>query len=156
MRTAFAPDHLKEGEFCGYATIFGARDEANDVVAPGAFRRSLRAKSPAQVKLLYQHRTNDPIGVWRTIMEDARGLFVRGALVMTVPRARDVWELMRAGAVDGLSIGFRAVRGRKDERTGARLLLDLDLFEISIVTFPMLPQARVNAVKARCRPPGHI
>ncbi len=79
--------------------------------------------------------------------EDARGLFVRGRLTTEVARAREVLALMRAGAVDGLSIGFRTVKGRADAKTGVRRLLEVDLWEISVVTFPMLPAARVSAVK---------
>jgi HK97 family phage prohead protease len=86
--------------------------------------------------------------VWREIREDGRGLFVRGRLTPEVARAREVLALMRAGVIDGLSIGFRTVRGRTDAKTGLRRLLEVDLWEISIVTFPMLPSARVSAVKS--------
>ncbi len=82
--------------------------------------------------------------MWREVREDARGLFVRGRLMPEVAKAREVLALMRAGAIDGLSIGFRTVRGRTDAKSGVRRLIEVDLWEISIVTFPMLPAARVS------------
>ena len=109
--------------------------------------------------MLYQHDPNQPIGVWEEIREDGRGLYVKGRLTTGVARAREVLSLMRAGALDGLSIGYRTVRGRTDRKTGIRQLIEVDLWEISVVTFPMLPEARVEAVKgrrgaARRDPPG--
>jgi hypothetical protein len=142
----FAPG-AREGEFEGYASVFGVADEVKDAVLPGAFRTSLRTKGAGNIKLLYQHEAREPIGVWRDIHEDARGLYVRGRLVEGVARAREVLALMRAGALDGLSIGYQIVRARRDERSGLRLLIELDLWEISVVTFPLLRQARVTRVK---------
>jgi HK97 family phage prohead protease len=101
--------------------------------------------------MLFQHDPAVPIGTWSEIREDARGLFVRGRLTLDAPKAREVHALMRQGALDGLSIGFRAVRARTDAKTGIRRILEVDLWEISVVTFPMLPDARVRAVKARRR-----
>lgn len=138
---------LGPAEFEGYASLFGVADGAGDVVAPGAFARSLRARPPARVRLLYQHSAHEPIGVWEAIEEDARGLYVRGRLVTDVQRAREVMELIRDGALDGLSIGFRTRRARRD--AGHRILLDVELWEISIVTFPLLPSSRVTGVGAK-------
>jgi HK97 family phage prohead protease len=98
--------------------------------------------------MLFQHDPNEPIGVWEEIREDGSGLFVRGRLMTDVGRAREVLALMRAGALDGLSIGFKTVRGRTDAATGVRHLLEVDLWEVSVVTFPLLPEARVSAVKS--------
>ena len=92
--------------------------------------------------------------MWLDLHEDARGLFARGRLMPEVTRAREVLSLMRAGALDGLSIGFRTVQGRTDPATGVRRLDKIDLWEISVVTFPMLPEARVSAVKRR-QPVAH-
>ncbi|MGX1099968.1 HK97 family phage prohead protease [Amorphus sp. MBR-141] len=137
-----------DGSFSGYATLFGRADLSGDVVAPGAFAAGLAAKGAGAVKLLYQHDPAEPIGRWLTIAEDARGLFVRGRLTTETTRAREVRALMREGVLDGLSIGFRTVRARTDRATGHRILMEVDLWEISIVTFPMLPEARARAAKA--------
>ncbi len=132
----------------GYASLFGVEDQGRDVVMAGAFRASLTRRPAAGVRLLFQHDPAEPIGVWDEIREDARGLYVRGRLIEEVARAREVLALIRAGALDGLSIGFHARRAVRDARTGQRRLYEIDLMEISIVTFPMLPGARVNAMKA--------
>jgi len=104
--------------------------------------------------MLFQHDPAAPIGVWQEIREDASGLFVRGQLMTEVAKGREVLALMRAGATDGLSIGFRTVRGRTDAKSGVRHLMEIDLWEVSVVTFPMLPAARVSAVKAMRSPEG--
>ena len=152
----FAPVDLKsveaDGTFSGYASLFGEVDLGDDLVMPGAFRASLAARGAQGVKLLFQHDPNEPIGIWLDLHEDGRGLFARGRLMPEVTRAREVLSLMRAGALDGLSIGFRTVKGRTDPATGVRRLDQIDLWEISVVTFPMLPEARVSAVKRRQTP----
>lgn len=140
---------MAEGEFEGYASVFGIKDQGQDIVAPGAFRRSLRMRGVGGVKLLFQHDAREPIGVWRDIREDAHGLYVRGRILPELQRGRDVLALLRAGALDGLSIGYQVVRAQADRKAGARILMDVDLWEISIVTFPLLPAARVTAVKRK-------
>jgi HK97 family phage prohead protease len=148
----FIPLDLKrvdsDGTFSGYASLFNTEDMGRDIVLPGAFRDSLKERGPAGIKLLYQHNPAEPIGVWESLKEDSRGLLVRGRLMLAVARAREVLALMRAGALDGLSIGFRTVTGKRDARTGIRRLAKIDLWEISIVTFPLLPEARVAHVKS--------
>lgn len=139
----------EDGVFEGYASLFEREDMARDVIQRGAFRQSLARRRSAGIKMLFQHNPSEPIGVWETIREDGRGLFVRGRLMTSLARARDVLNLMRAGALDGLSIGFKAVKGRRDSRSGIRRLEAVDLWEISVVTFPMLPDARVGSVKSR-------
>lgn len=138
-----------DGTFSGYASLFGQPDLAGDAVSPGAFLASLNRRKVAGVKLLYQHNPDEPIGVWEEIREDRRGLFVKGRLTTEVARAREVLSLMRAGALDGLSIGFKTVKASRDKQSGIRHLHTVDLWEISIVTFPMLPDARVSMVKNR-------
>lgn len=149
----FAPVNLKsveaDGTFCGYASLFNEVDLGQDLVMPGAFRESLRTRGARGVKLLFQHDPNEPIGVWLELNEDTKGLHARGRLMPEVVRAREVLSLMRAGALDGLSIGFRTVQGRTDPASGVRRLDKIDLWEISVVTFPMLPEARVSTVKRR-------
>jgi HK97 family phage prohead protease len=140
-----------DGTFEGYASLFDKEDMGHDVIAPGAFRASLRERGPFGIKMLFQHNPSEPIGIWDSLKEDARGLYARGRLMPEIARAREVLALMRAGALDGLSIGFRAVRGRRDARTGIRRLEKVDLWEISVVTFPLLPEARVAYVKSHDR-----
>jgi HK97 family phage prohead protease len=136
------------GEFCGYASLFGKVDMARDMVERGAFSAAIAVRGAAGIRMLFQHDPNQPIGHWLSVVEDGRGLLVRGRLATGVARAREVLELMRAGALDGLSIGFRTVRARTDAKSGVRRILEADLWEISVVTFPMLAGARVETVKA--------
>jgi HK97 family phage prohead protease len=136
-----------DGMFEGYASVFGLDDLGGDQVAPGAFSQSLAKRSARQVRMLWQHDPAAPIGSWLSIEEDWRGLKVKGQLNLAVARAREALALLREGAVDGLSIGFRVKTARKMASGGVRRLVELDLWEISIVTFPMLPQARITAVK---------
>jgi HK97 family phage prohead protease len=136
-----------DGSFSGYASLFGAVDLGRDMVMRGAFARSIRERGAGGVRMLYQHDPASPIGTWTELREDARGLFVKGRLAGGVAKAREVLSLMRDGALDGLSIGFRTVKARKDARSGVRQILEADLWEISVVTFPMLPGARVDTVK---------
>ncbi|WP_306118136.1 MULTISPECIES: HK97 family phage prohead protease [unclassified Roseitalea] len=135
------------GVFSGYASLFDTVDLGREAVVPGAFARSLAQKGAAGIRMLFQHNPDEPIGHWIEIAEDARGLKVRGRINTAVARGREVLALMRAGGLDGLSIGFRTVRGKTDPATGIRRIIEADLWEISIVTFPMLPQARISAVK---------
>ncbi len=137
-----------DGTFEGYASLFDRCDLGADIVSPGAFRKSLAARGAEGIRMLFQHDPGQPIGTWQRIYEDARGLFVRGRIATDVVRAREVLTLMRAGAIDGLSIGFRVVKGQRDGRSGIRRLVEIDLWEISIVTFPMQPDARVAVVKS--------
>lgn len=138
----------------GYASLFGVADSGGDIVMAGAFAASLARRGPRGVKMLWQHDAAQPIGVWTSIQEDAKGLKVAGRLDLSVARAREALSLVRSGAVDGLSIGFRTKRATADKTSGLRRLQEVDLWEISIVTFPMLPQARIDIIK-RAPPPPH-
>ena len=124
----------------GHASLWGVADLNGDVVAKGAFADSLRRTGPGGVRMLHQHEGRAVIGVWDEIAEDDRGLHVRGRIADWSPEARYAAALGRAGALDGLSIGFRTARARRDGRL--RVLSGVDLWEISLVTFPMLPRAR--------------
>jgi HK97 family phage major capsid protein/HK97 family phage prohead protease len=137
-----------DGSFSGYASLFGTVDLGRDVIEPGAFAASLKRRGASDVRMLYQHDPDQPIGRWLSIREDARGLHVEGKLSLGVARAREVHELMKSGALDGLSIGFQTLRARNEAKAGVRRILSADLWEISVVTFPMQPGARVTAVKA--------
>ena len=137
---------LKEGaEIAGYASLFGAADQGGDVVQRGAYGGSLGRLAAAGrgVKMLWQHDPSRPIGVWDEVREDARGLYVKGRLLLEVQAAREAHVLLQAGAIDGLSIGYRTLRAEK--AGGQRLLHEIELWEVSLVTFPMLPEARVQA-----------
>ncbi len=137
-----------EGRFAGYACLFGEEDLAGDVVERGAFAESLAKRGPRGIKMLFQHDPAEPIGVWERLREEPQGLWAEGRLMREVARAREVLSLMREGALDGLSIGFKTIEGRRDPKAGVRRLLKIDLWEISVVTFPMQPGARIQAVKA--------
>ena len=136
------------GEFAGYASVFHVRDDAGDIVLPGAFKRTLSRHGPAAVRMLWQHDVRRPIGIWREIREDERGLFVRGQLALSSAAGREAAELVKIGAVDGLSIGFRTIRASRDRLRKARLLHEVELWEISLVTFPMLRSARIHPLPA--------
>jgi HK97 family phage prohead protease len=136
-----------DGTFFGYASLFNETDLNRDRVMPGAFQKSIAKRGAAGIRMLFQHDPAAPIGVWTEMREDSRGLFVHGRLMSDVAKGREVLALMRAGAIDGLSIGFRTVRGRTDAKSGVRQLIEVDLWEVSVVTFPMLPGARVGGVK---------
>ena len=102
------------------------------------------AKAGQRVKMLWQHDPAQPIGVWDEVREDDKGLWVKGRLLESTQKGREAAELIRAGAMDGLSIGYRTKRAVKNDK-GQRVLTELELWEVSLVTFPMLPSARVAA-----------
>lgn len=138
-----------DGRFSGYASIFGQADQGGDIVMPGAFAQTLRSRAAHRVRLLFQHDPKEPIGIWDEIVEDARGLRVSGRLLDAVPRASHLKSLIAQGALDGLSIGFRTVRATREQRSGHRRLWAVDLWEISIVTFPMMETARIGSTPDR-------
>ena len=135
----------EDGRIEGYASLFGVADQGGDIVARGAFADSLKALFAAgrNVKLLWQHDPAEPIGVWDSVVEDDRGLKVRGRLLPQVRRGAEALALLSAGAVDGLSIGYRAIKSARAPE-GGRILQEIDLWEVSLVTFPMLPEARAS------------
>lgn len=131
----------------GYASVFDNVDEGGDRIAPGAFRDSIAAsiQEGRKVKMLWQHDPSSPIGVWDGLSEDANGLLAKGSLVLDVAAAREAHALVKAGAVGGLSIGYRTIESRKDGNV--RVLEKLELYEVSLVTFPMNRSAKITAVK---------
>ncbi|MCA0272694.1 MAG: HK97 family phage prohead protease [Proteobacteria bacterium] len=133
----------------GYASFFGLTDQGGDVVMAGAYAKSLdRLKREGRVvRMLWQHDPAQPIGVWDEISEDGRGLRVKGRILTEVEKGREAAALVAAGAIDGLSIGYRTITAEKDAK-GQRLLREVELWEVSLVTFPMLPEARVGAKSA--------
>lgn len=147
-----AADIGDDGSFAGYGSVFGVVDSYNEIVAPKAFKGSLaelRAKK-RKVPVLWQHNQAAPIGVYDELSEDATGLKVSGRLLIDdVAQAREAFALMKAGAVTGLSIGYWVRKSSYDEKTGIRTLQELDLVEVSLVTFPANDEARVDAVKMK-------
>ncbi|MFW8634274.1 HK97 family phage prohead protease [Cribrihabitans pelagius] len=133
----------------GYASLFGETDQGGDAVMPGAYAASLKALAAEgrTVKMLWQHDPAQPIGVWDELREDNRGLWVKGRLLTATPKGAEAAALIAAGAIDGLSIGYRTVKSARSQ-SGTRQLLQVDLWEVSLVTFPMLPAARVAAKSA--------
>lgn len=155
LRHITRPFEIKEvgtdGTFAGYGSVFGNVDSYGDIVAPGAFSASLAAwKDQGRLPpVLWQHRSGEPLGPYTEMREDDRGLFVRGQLLVDdVPRAKEARALMKAKAIGGLSIGFMARDDSYDRVTGVRTLKQVDLWEVSIVTFPANTAAQVTDVKS--------
>jgi len=142
-------ENKEYGEFEGYGSVFGNKDLGNDVIEKGAFAKSLRKRKAKGVKLLYQHKSDMPIGVFDEIKEDEHGLVVKGRLALKTQAGAEAYELLKMGALDGLSIGFRVnpQEVSYDKRANKRIIKEVDLMEVSLVTFPMNPQATVRSVK---------
>jgi hypothetical protein len=140
------------GVFEGYASVFNVTDSVNDVIVPGAFKESLNKfhEMKRLPPLLWQHDSLEPIGAWREMYEDGHGLFVKGELfVNTIPLAKEAYKLLKENVVTGLSIGYRVRDSHRDKKNGVRVLTQVDLLEVSLVTFPANDQARVSGVKKR-------
>ncbi len=135
----------EDGLFSGYGSVFGVIDSYKEVVAPGAFAESLSQRTPA---LLWQHRSGEPIGVYSALREDQTGLYVEGKLALKTARGAEAYELLKMGAISGLSIGFVTRDDSYDRVTGIRTLKKVDLWEVSLVTFPANDAARVSGVKS--------
>lgn len=139
-----------DGGFEGYGSVFNVLDSYSDIVAPGAFTRTLseaRAKGRLPA-LLWQHDATRPIGVYEDMREDGTGLLVRGRLALQTPDGASAYELMKMGALSGLSIGFITRNAQIDRATGVRTVTDVELLEVSPVTFPANDAARITGVKA--------
>lgn len=139
-----------EGTFTGYGSVFGNRDSYGDVVLPGAFKRSLaqHRRNKSRPKLLWQHNPDYPIGSWIDMAEDDTGLLLTGRLNMDVQKGREAYALLKAGDIEGLSIGYRVVKGQEDPEQGVFMLKELELIEVSVVSMPANGLATVGAVKS--------
>ena len=135
----------EQGTFEGYASIFGIEDNHGDIVLKGAFTDTLKEIKP---KLLYQHDPRKPVGVFDEVREDDKGLYVKGRLLLENSLAKDVYALIKGGAISGISIGYQTVKSRWDEENEVRYLEKVKLYEASIVTFPANESANVENVKS--------
>lgn len=135
----------EDGLFSGYGSVFGVVDSYKEVVVPGAFNESLQGRMPA---LLWQHRSGEPCGVYTTVKEDSIGLYVEGKLALKTARGAEAYELLKMDALSGLSIGFITREDSYDKVTGIRTLKKIDLWEVSLVTFPANDASRVSSVKS--------
>ena len=143
-------DITESGTFAGYGSVYGNVDDGNDVVSAGAFAESLGAwGSKGQMPaLLWQHRSSEPIGAYTKMADQSNGLYVEGKLALKTQRGAEAYELMKMGALSGLSVGFMTKSDAYDTKTGIRTIKSADLYEVSLVTFPMNAQARVGIVKS--------
>jgi hypothetical protein len=139
-----------DGSFSGYASIWGEVDSYDEAVSRGAFKASLAAwKAKGKLpSMLWQHDQRKPIGVWTSMAEDAKGLRVEGQLALDTEQGKEAYALLKMGALDGLSIGYVATEWQVDKKTGVTTLDVIDLWEVSLVTFPAGPSARVDGVKS--------
>lgn len=139
----------EEGTFTGYGSVFSITDRGGDIVAPGAFTETLNAAKTAGrlPAMLWQHKQAEPVGIYTSMEEDSVGLKVSGKLALKTARGAEAYELMKMGAISGLSIGYRVRDDSWDRVTGVRTIKKADLFELSLVTFPMNDASRVATVK---------
>lgn len=140
-----------EGTFEGYGSVFNNVDSYGERVAAGAFAKSLakHAKDGTSPLMLWQHDPWSPIGVWEDLAENNRGLKGKGRLVLETVKGRETYALLKAGAIRGLSIGYRVIDSEPEEGKGTWLLKELDLMEISVVSFPANGKATVTATKSQ-------
>ena len=136
------------GWFAGYASLFGVLDLGRDRVMAGAFAKSLALRPAQQIDMLYQHNPRHPIGTWHRIREDRLGLWVEGQLDLRLEAGRRLYRQLKGRRLSGLSIGFRPRRASTNPLSAVRRLHEVDLWEISLVRDPMLPQARVQELKS--------
>ena len=130
----------------GYGSVFGVKDNGGDIVMPGAFKDSIASgRAP---KMLWQHDPNQPIGAWDEMREDENGLFMKGRISKKAAKGAEVAELVKMGAIEGLSIGYRTQDYEMDVDAGIRKLTKLALWETSVVTFPMNELANIYAMKS--------
>jgi len=138
-----------DGSVEGYGSVFGHKDAYSDIVAPGAFKATLAAHKAAGTMpaMLWQHKADEPIGAWSIMAEDEKGLLVHGQLDLDTSRGREAHSLLKKKAIYGLSIGFLSKQWTYDRDADIRTLTEIDLWEVSLVTFPANGKARVTNVK---------
>ena len=139
------------GHFEGYASVFGNQDYDGDVIVEGAFRKTIEQyrESGRMPKMLWQHDMHEIVGKWTEMQEDEHGLYVRGSLILDTQKGREAYALMKAGVLDGMSIGFNVAEARPSEqRSRGRVIEEVDLWEVSLVTWGANPAATVTSVKS--------
>lgn len=137
-----------QGEFEGYALTYGNKDDGGDICVRGCMTKSLSKRPANKVKMLWQHDPLHVIGKWNEFVDNEKGLLAKGQLFMDVQKAREVFAILKGGGIDGLSIGYRAEDHEYDKAADARLLKQIDVREISVVTFAMNPEATITMVKS--------
>ena len=139
-----------DGSVEGYGSVFGVRDSYDDVIACGAFVGSIKAHKSNETMpaMLWQHDSGQPIGVWMDMTEDAKGLHIKGKLALDTVKGKEAHALLKMGALNGLSIGFVSKQWAYDRETEVRTLTEIDLWEVSLVTFPANEKARITNVKS--------
>jgi HK97 family phage prohead protease len=139
-----------DGTVEGYGSVFGVRDNYDDVIAAGAFMSSLAAHkaSSTMPAMLWQHEADEPIGIWTDMAEDTKGLRIKGQLCLETSQGKEAYALLKMGAINGLSIGFISKQWAYDQTTDVRTLTEIDLWEVSLVTFPANEKARVTTIKS--------
>lgn len=146
------PGELKaltdEGTFEGYAAVFGNVDLGGDRIEPGAFAKTLKRGGAFGhgIKMLWNHNANDVIGTWPQMEEKEKGLFGQGRFTMAVAKAKEVYALAKDGAIGGLSIGYMTVKSVMDGNV--RVLKEVELYEVSLVTFPMNTASKITGIKS--------
>lgn len=139
-----------DGTVEGYGSVFGVRDNYDDVIASGAFVGSLKSHKDegTMPAMLWQHDASAPIGVWTEMVEDGKGLRIKGKLAMDTVKGKEAHALLKMGALNGLSIGFVSKQWAYDRETEVRTLTEIELWEVSLVTFPANEKARITNVKS--------
>lgn len=154
LETKFLPLALKAGEASddgryrqieGYGAVFGNVDSYNEIIMPGAFAASIAEKEP---KMAWQHDLRQLIGRWDEVREDSNGLMMRGRVATRTERGAEAAELLEMGALKGLSIGFNTIKSEMDHDSGVRRLMEIDLWEVSLVSVPANPLANVTGFKS--------
>lgn len=136
----------EDGTFTGYASVFNVIDSQNDAILKGAFEKTIK-KRKGDIKMLWQHKVDEPIGNFIYLREDSHGLLVKGKLMLDVQRAKEAYALLQSGVINGMSIGYAVLEADYNDEIGVRLIVEVDLFEVSLVTFPANEDAVITSVK---------
>lgn len=136
----------ENGLFSGYASVFNVVDKQNDLILPGAFKENLNKD---KIKLLWQHNQSEPIGYIIDIHENDVGLYITAHLLLGIQKAEEVYLMLKTGVINGLSIGYIPLEYDIDHESGARVLKQVELWEVSLVTFPANLAAQVVNVKSQ-------